>query len=75
MPFMVIYADGWWSVALSNLFLGIQQALVWSSTIFLMIDLVGQKHSGAAIGVNETIGYTSQAICTVIAGEGQPPKS
>lgn len=67
MPFMVIYASDWWSVAFSSLFLGIQQALVWSSTIFFMIDLVGQKHSGAAIGVNETIGYSAQAICTVIA--------
>eukprot|EP00283_Hemiselmis_rufescens_P002735 CAMPEP_0173418318 /NCGR_PEP_ID=MMETSP1357-20121228/506_1 /TAXON_ID=77926 /ORGANISM="Hemiselmis rufescens, Strain PCC563" /LENGTH=577 /DNA_ID=CAMNT_0014380797 /DNA_START=38 /DNA_END=1771 /DNA_ORIENTATION=- len=67
MPFMVIYANNWWSVATSNLFLGIQQSLVWSSTIFLMIDLVGQKHSGAAVGLNETFGYTSQAITTVIA--------
>jgi len=67
MPFMVLFANGWWSVALSNLFLGIQQALVWSATIFMMIDYVGREHSGTAVGINETAGYTSQAICKVIA--------
>jgi hypothetical protein len=29
-------------VAVSNIFLGMQQALVWSATIFIMIDYLGQ---------------------------------
>jgi len=28
-------------VATSNIFLGMQQALVWSATIFIMIDYLG----------------------------------
>jgi len=67
MPFMVLYADSWWTVATSNIFLGMQQALVWSATIFIMIDYLGQENAGAAIGLNETIGYTTIAIVTVIA--------
>jgi len=38
----VIYASNWWVVATSNIFLGMQQALVWSATIFIMIDYLGQ---------------------------------
>ena len=50
MPLMVIFADNWWTVATSNIFLGMQQALVWSATIFIMIDYLGQENSGTAIG-------------------------
>jgi hypothetical protein len=50
------------------LFLGIQQALVWSTTIFIMIDYLGQNNSGWAIGFNETIGYTTVAIVNKIVG-------
>lgn len=42
MPLMVIFAENWWTVAVSNIFLGMQQALVWSATIFIMIDYLGQ---------------------------------
>jgi len=67
MPFMVLYAGSWWTAAFSNVFLGMQQALVWSATIFIMVDYLGQNHSGAAIGLNETVGYTTVAIAGVIA--------
>jgi len=67
MPFMVLAATGWWTVAFSNVFLGMQQALVWSATIFIMVDYLGQENSGAAIGINETIGYTTVAIITEVA--------
>lgn len=67
MPFMVIYAESWWVVATSNIFLGMQQALVWSATIFIMIDYLGQENSGMAIGINETVGYTTVAIITEVA--------
>jgi hypothetical protein len=49
-----MYADNWWTVATSNIFLGIQQSLVWSATIFVMIDYLGQENSGIAVGINET---------------------
>lgn len=67
MPFMVIFAESWWTAAFSNVFLGMQQALAWSATIFIMVDVVGKEHAGLAIGINETIGYTTIAIITVIA--------
>lgn len=34
--------ENWWTVAVSNIFLGMQQALVWSATIFIMVDYLGQ---------------------------------
>lgn len=67
MPFMVIFAESWWTAAFSNVFLGMQQALAWSATIFIMVDVMGKEHAGLAIGINETIGYTTIAIITVIA--------
>jgi len=67
MPFMVIFAGNWWTAAFSNIFLGMQQALAWSATIFIMVDVMGKEHAGLAIGINETIGYTTIAIVTVIA--------
>jgi len=67
MPLMVIFAGSWWTAAFSNVFLGMQQALAWSATIFIMVDVMGKEHAGLAIGINETIGYTTIAIITVIA--------
>jgi MFS family permease len=48
-------------------FLGIQQGLSWSTSIFIMVDYAGRKHSGLAIGLNETFGYTAVAIFNEIA--------
>jgi len=67
LPLMVIFAENWWTAALSNLFLGMQQALVWSATIFIMIDYFGKSNAGIAVGINETVGYTTISIVGVIA--------
>ena len=58
MPLMVIWAGSWWTAAASSIFLGMQQALVWSASIFIMVDYLGREHTGLAIGINETAGYT-----------------
>jgi len=68
MPLMVIFATDWWTVATSNIFLGIQQSLVWSATIFIMIDYLGTKNAGIAIGINETTGYVAVAVFNSVAG-------
>jgi len=67
MPLMVIWAGSWWTAAFSSVFLGMQQALVWSASIFIMVDYLGREHAGFAIGINETAGYTSIAIMTQVA--------
>mmetsp|Transcript_126431 Transcript_126431/g.366024 ORF Transcript_126431/g.366024 Transcript_126431/m.366024 type:complete len:508 (-) Transcript_126431:361-1884(-) len=67
LPLMVIFAESWWTAALSNIFLGMQQALVWSATIFIMIDYFGKSHAGTAVGINETVGYTTISVVGVIA--------
>lgn len=67
MVFMVLFAKSWWTAAAASIFLGMQQALVWSATIFIMVDYLGQSNAGIAIGLNETIGYTTIAIVNKIA--------
>lgn len=66
-PLMVLFAGSWWTAAFSSVFLGMQQALVWSASIFIMVDYLGREHSGFAIGMNETAGYTSISIMGVVA--------
>ena len=67
-PLMVMFATVWPVAAASSIFLGIQQAMSWSATIFIFVDLAGgSKRAGIAIGLNETIGYTFGAIMNIVA--------
>eukprot|EP01084_Bolivina_argentea_P288756 495664_1 len=66
-PIMIIFAPNWNTVVASMLFLGLQQALTWSTDLFCMIDYAGPKHRGIAIGLNETCGYCAIATFNVIA--------
>ena len=68
IPFMLIYANSWTIVVLSNVFLGIHQGLTWSSTVVMKIDLVGQKDRGLAMGLNEFAGYLAVGIMALLTG-------
>ncbi len=57
VPFLIIYAQTWWWIDLANVLLGVNQALAWSMTVNMKIDLVGPRRRGLALGLNEFAGY------------------
>jgi MFS family permease len=65
---MLIYANSWSIVVLSNILLGIHQGLTWSSTVVMKIDLVGQKDRGLAMGLNEFAGYWAVGLMALLTG-------
>ncbi len=68
IPFMLIYAESWYVVVLSNGLLGISQGFTWSSTVVMKIDLAGEKDRGLAMGLNEFAGYLSVGIFAWLTG-------
>lgn len=68
IPFILIYAESWNWIIFANVLLGINQGLTWSSTVVMKIDLVGEKHRGLAMGLNESFGYFSIAIVAYTTG-------
>jgi MFS family permease len=59
VPFLIIYAPSWWWIDLANVLLGANQALAWSMTVIMKVDLVGPRRRGLALGLNEFAGYFS----------------
>jgi MFS family permease len=68
IPFILIYANSWTWVVMSNVLLGIHQGLTWSSTVVMKIDLVGQKDRGLAMGLNEFAGYIAVGLMALLTG-------
>lgn len=68
IPFILIYANSWSTVVLSNILLGIHQGLTWSSTVVMKIDIVGQKNRGLAMGLNEFAGYLAIGLMALFTG-------
>ncbi|MEY5046411.1 MAG: hypothetical protein RL713_1636 [Bacteroidota bacterium] len=68
IPFILIYANSWSIVVLSNILLGIHQGLTWSSTVVMKIDIVGQKNRGLAMGLNEFAGYIAVGLMALLTG-------
>src|SRR3970040_1991356 len=56
-PFIIIYANRWIWFDVANILLGINQALTWSMTVIMKVDLVGPTRRGLALGLNEFAGY------------------
>ncbi len=68
VPFILMYAQAWEWVVLANVLLGVNQGLAWSSTVVMKIDMVGEKHRGLAMGLNESFGYFSIALVAFTTG-------
>ncbi|WP_207509910.1 MFS transporter [Telluribacter humicola] len=68
VPWLLLFATRWEWVLLANLFLGINQGLSWSATVVMKIDLVGEKHRGLAMGINEFAGYLAVGLVAFLAG-------
>ncbi|KRF28997.1 MFS transporter [Phycicoccus sp. Soil802] len=68
VPLLLIWAPQWWIVVAANVLLGISQGLTWSTTVIMKIDLVGPRHRGLAMGLNESAGYLAVAVTALLTG-------
>ena len=68
VPFILLSAPDWNWVIFANMLLGVNQALAWSMTVNMKIDLVGKKKRGLALGFNEFAGYLSVALIGFATG-------
>jgi MFS family permease len=68
VPFLIIYAPAWWWIDLANVLLGANQALAWSMTVIMKVDLVGPRRRGLALGLNEFAGYVAVGIMAWVTG-------
>jgi MFS family permease len=68
VPFVIIFAKHWYWIDAANILLGINQALCWSMTVIMKVDLVGPKRRGLALGLNEFGGYLAVGFTAWITG-------
>jgi len=68
VPFLIIYAPAWWWIDIANVLLGANQAMAWSMTVIMKVDLVGPKRRGLALGFNEFAGYVAVGVTSWVTG-------
>jgi MFS family permease len=68
VPFLIIHAPAWWWIDVANVLLGANQALAWSMTVIMKIDLVGPRRRGLALGLNEFAGYFAVGVMSWVTG-------
>jgi len=68
VPFIIIFADRWFWFDVANVLLGMNQALCWSMTVIMKVDLVGPKRRGLALGLNEFAGYLAVGFTAWLTG-------
>jgi MFS family permease len=68
VPFLIIYAPAWWWIDVANILLGANQAMAWSMTVIMKIDLVGPKRRGLVLGLNEFAGYFAVGLMSWVTG-------
>jgi MFS family permease len=54
-------------IILANIALGLSQGFTWSTTVIMKIDIVGLKHRGTAMGLNESAGYVAVGLSSAFA--------
>jgi len=68
VPLLLIWAPSWSWVIAANVLLGVNQALTWSMTVNMMVDLVPPARRGFAAGVNEFAGYLGVSLAAFLTG-------
>ncbi len=68
VPFIIIFAAHWYWFDIANVLLGVNQALCWSMTVIMKVDLVGPRRRGFALGLNEFAGYVAVGFTAWITG-------
>jgi MFS family permease len=68
VPFIIIFAKHWFWFDVANVLLGMNQALCWSMTVIMKVDLAGPKRRGLALGINEFAGYVAVGFTAWFTG-------
>ena len=68
VPFIIIFANHWFWFDVANVLLGVNQAMCWSMTVIMKVDLVGPKRRGFVLGLNEFAGYLAIGFTAWITG-------
>ena len=68
VPFLLAWGPSWGWIIAANVLLGLSQGLAWSMTVNMKIDLVGPKHRGLAMGLNEFAGYGAVGLTALATG-------
>src|SRR2546421_9038251 len=68
VPLLILWAPAWGWIVAANVLLGANQALCWSMTVNMKIDLVGPARRGLALGLNESAGYLGVAAAAFTTG-------
>jgi MFS family permease len=68
IPLLLIWAPSWSWIIAANVLLGVNQALTWSMTVNMMVDLVPASRRGFAAGVNEFSGYLGVSLLAFLTG-------
>ena len=68
VPLLLIWAPTWSWVIAANVLLGVNQALTWSMTVNMMVDLAPASRRGFAAGVNEFAGYLGVSLLAFLTG-------
>jgi MFS family permease len=68
VPLLIALAPSWSWIVAANVLLGLNQGLAWSMTVVMKIDLVGPRHRGFALGLNEAAGYGGVAVAAALSG-------
>lgn len=68
VPIMLILADSWTVVLLANVLLGVNQALTWTMTVVMKVDIAQPTERGLALGLNEFAGYAGVALVAALTG-------
>src|ERR687883_1930527 len=68
VPFILLFAPDWNWIIFANVLLGVNQALTWSMTVNMKIDLAGSHERGLAMGLNEFAGYSGLALVASLTG-------
>ena len=68
VPLLLIWAPTWAWVLFANVLLGVNQALTWSMTVNMMVDLAPPERRGFAAGINEFAGYLGVSLLAFLTG-------
>lgn len=68
IPLILMFANHWYWILFANVLLGVSQAMTWSMTVVMKVDIAGDKQRGLAIGLNEFAGYGGVAVIAFVTG-------
>ncbi len=68
VPLIIMSAQSWSAILIANILLGANQALTWSMTVVMKVDMAQPRQRGLVIGLNEFAGYAGVAVIAYVTG-------